>query len=97
MTGPRANNRCPNCGHRFSDLEMLLWGMSKTGKCPDCQVELGVNSNRVLMLWFAGIIAILFIEQRFSLDSYHGWLAIAAFVLVFCLVAIRVQKLEIRE
>lgn len=93
----RANNQCPNCGHRFGDLEMLLWGFTKTGKCPDCGVELGVNSNRLLLLGFAGIIAIVYIEQRFSLQGIQGWLAIASFVLVFCLVAIRVQKLETRE
>ena len=92
-----ANNQCPKCGHRFSDLQMLLWGFSKTGKCPDCGVELGVNGNRLLLLGFAGIIAVVYIEQRFSLQSFHGWLALAAFVLVFSLVAIRVQKLEVRE
>ena len=91
------NNQCPECGHRFGDLEMLFWGFSKSGKCPDCGVELGVNSNRVLLLGFAGIIAIVYLEERFSLQSFHGWLAIAAFVLVFCLVAIRIQKLEVRK
>jgi ribosomal protein S27AE len=91
------NNQCPRCGHRFGDLEMLFWGFSKSGKCPGCGVALGVNANRLLLLGFAGIIAVIYIEQRFSLPSLLGWLALAAFVLVFCLVAIRVQKLEVRE
>ena len=94
---PSANNQCPNCGHRFSDLEMLLWGLSKTSRCPDCGVELGVNSNRVLVLWFVGIVAILFIGERYSLQSIDGWVALAIFLLVFCLLAVRVQKLEIRK
>ncbi len=93
----RANNRCPKCGHRFGGLEMLLWGFSNTGKCPDCGVELGVDGNRLLLLGFAGIVAVVYIEQRFSLQDFRGWLAIAVFVLVFCLVAMRVQKLETRE
>jgi CXXC-20-CXXC protein len=92
-----ANNQCPNCGHRFSDREMLFWGLSKTSKCPDCDVELGVNSNRMLLLWFGGIVAILFLEQLFSLQSFHGWLAIAVFLLAFCLLAVKLQKLEIKK
>lgn len=92
-----ANNQCPNCGHRFSDLEMLLWGLSKTDRCPDCGVELGVNSNRILMLWFVGIVAILFIGEQFSLDSLDGWIVLVIFLLVYCMLAIRVQKLETRE
>ena len=90
-----ANNQCPNCGHRFSNREMLFWGFSKTSSCPGCGVELCVNSNRMLMLWFGGIIAILYIETKFSLQTFQGWLAIAVFLLLFCLVAVRVQKLEI--
>jgi len=91
-----ANNQCPNCGHRFSDREMLFWGFSKTSRCPDCGAELGVDANRMLMLWFGGIVAILYIEATYSLETIHGWLAIAVFVLLFCLVAVRVQKLVIK-
>jgi len=91
------NNRCPNCGHRFGDLQMLLWGLSKTDQCPNCGVDLGVDSNRVLILWFVGIVATLFIGERFSLDSLEGWLALVIFLLLFCLLAVRVQKLEIRK
>ncbi len=76
---------------------MLLWGLSKTSNCPECGVELGVNSNRVLILWFAGVVTILFIGERFSLQSLDGWVALAIFLLVFCLLAVRVQKLEIRK
>lgn len=93
--GEMANNQCPNCGHRFRDREILFWGFSKTSSCPDCGVELRLNSNRMLMLWFVGIVAILYIEANFSLQTVRGWLAIAVFVLLFCLVAVRVQKLEI--
>jgi len=94
---PAANNRCPNCGHRFRDREMLLWGFSSTSRCPGCGAELGVDGNRMLILWFGGIIAILWIEATWSLQSLHGWLAIAVFVLLFCLIAVRVQKLVIRK
>ena len=92
-----ANNQCPNCGHRFSDREMLFWGFSRISSCPDCGVQLRVNSNRILMLGFGGIIAIIYIEENYSLQTFHGWLAIAVFVVLFCLVAVRVQKLEIEK
>jgi hypothetical protein len=51
----------------------------------------------MLLLWFGGIVAILFLEQLFSLQTFHGWLAIAVFLLAFCLLAIKLQKLEIRK
>jgi uncharacterized protein (DUF983 family) len=92
-----ANNQCPNCGHRFGDLEMLFWGLSKTSKCPGCGVELGVNANRMLLLWVGGIVAILYIEATWSFESIRGWIAIAVLILLLCLVAVRVQRLEIRK
>ena len=92
-----ANNQCPNCGHRFGDFEMLFWGLSRTSKCPQCGVELGVNANRMLLLWVGGIVAILYIESAWSFESIEGWFAIGALILLLCLVAVRVQKLEVRK
>jgi CXXC-20-CXXC protein len=92
-----ANNQCPNCGHRFSDREMLFWGLSKTSHCPDCGSELGVNRDRMLILWIVGIVGVMFIESYFSLHTPRGWIAIAIFVLLFGLVAVRLQKLEIKK
>ena len=92
-----ANNQCPNCGHGFSDREMLFWGLSKTSHCPDCGTELGVNRDRTLLLWIGGIVGVMLIEANFSLDTPRGWMAIAVFVLVFGLVAVRLQKLEIKK
>jgi CXXC-20-CXXC protein len=93
----RANNQCPQCGHAFSDREMLFWGMSKTSHCPDCGAELGVNRDRMLILWIGGIVGVMFIEASFPLDTVRGWVAVAIFVLLIGLVAVRVQKLEVRE
>lgn len=91
------NNQCPGCGHRFSSTQMLFWGLSKTGSCPDCQRRLGVNKDRILLLWVIGIFGIIALRLHVDLESPRGWLALGLFVIVFALVAARMQKLEIRE
>jgi len=92
-----ANNQCPNCGHAFSDREMLFWGLSKTSHCPDCGTQLGVNRDRILLLWIGGVVAVMLIKVNLSLETVQGWVAIAIFALLFCLVAVRVQKLEVKK
>jgi CXXC-20-CXXC protein len=91
------NNQCPNCGHRFSNMEMLFWGLSKTSNCPDCENELSVNKDRVLILWITGIIAIMVIKHNVNLDSLWGWGMFAIFIVIFCMISIRIQKLEIKN
>jgi hypothetical protein len=92
-----ANNQCPRCGHGFSDREMLFWGLSKTSRCPDCGAELAVNRDRMLLLWIGGVVGVMLIEASFPLDTLRGWIAIAMFVLIFGLAAVRLQKLEIKK
>lgn len=91
------NNQCPNCRHRFSNMEMLFWGLSKTSNCPDCEIELSVNKDRVLILWVIGIFAILLIKLNVNLDSLWGWAIFAIFIAIFCMISIRIQKLEIKN
>jgi len=91
------NNQCPNCGHRFSSMEMLFWGLSKTSNCPGCETELSVNKDRILILWVIGIIAIIPIKLNVNLDSLQGWAIFAIFIVIFCMLAIRMQKLEIKN
>jgi CXXC-20-CXXC protein len=91
------NNQCPNCGHRFNSLEMLLWGFSKTNNCPDCEIELSVNKDRVLILWVIGIIAIFVIRLNVDLGSLLGWTILTIFIVIFCMISIRIQKLEIKN
>lgn len=91
------NNQCPNCGHRFSGTQMLFWGMGKTSSCPDCSCELGVNKDRILLLWVIGIVAVIALRVNLSLDTPVGWIALGIFIIGFALVAARVQKLEIRK
>ena len=49
------------------------------------------------MLWIIGVIAIISIKLNFSLDSFWGWASVAIFIVVFCVIAMRVQKLEIKN
>ena len=91
------SNQCPNCGHRFSNMEMLFWGFSKTSNCPDCEIELCVNKDRILALWIIGVVAIITIKLNARLDSFWGWATIAIFIVIFCMISIRIQKLEIRN
>lgn len=93
----RDNNQCPNCGHRFSPMQMLFWGMGKTSSCPDCKCELGVNKDRILLLWVIGILAIVALRLNVDLDSPSGWIVLGVFIIVFALMATRVQKLETRK
>lgn len=92
-----AHDQCPNCGHRFDSKQMLFWGLSKTSRCPDCNIELGVNKDRVLLLWIIGVVAVITIKLNVNLDSLWGWAIIAVFIIGFCMVAVRLQKLEIKN
>jgi len=95
--GNLGNDQCPNCGHRFNSKQMLFWGLSNTSRCPDCKVELGVNKDRVLLLWTIGVVAIIALRLNIELDSFWGWAVIAVFFAGFCVVATRLQKLEIKN
>lgn len=90
------NNQCPGCGYRFGSMQLLFWGVG-TSSCPQCRRRLGVNKDRILLLWVIGILAIIAIRLNFDLDSPRGWLALGIFVVFFVLIAIRMQKLETRD
>jgi len=91
------NNQCPNCGHRFNSTEMLFWGLSKTSNCPDCEIELSVNKDRLLILWVIGIVAIFVIRLNVDLGSLWGLTILTIFIVIFCMISIRIQKLEIKN
>ncbi len=78
-------------------MEMLFWGLSKTSSCPDCEIELSVNKDRILILWIIGVVAIISIKLNVRLDSFWGWAAIAIFIVIFCMISIWIQKLEIKN
>ena len=91
------NNQCPKCGHRFSNMEMLFWGLSKTSNCPECETGLSVNKDRILILWIIGVIAIILIKLNVDLDSFWGWATFAIFIVIFCMISVKVQKLETKH
>ena len=91
------NNQCPNCRHAFSDKEMLFWRNSKDNLCPGCNIKLQTSKGRNLVLWI--ILAVAFMPLKVS-NAYHSpwyWAMIGVFIMVFGMISIRVQKIEIEN